>query len=83
MGDQLELIPRAIHECHAKGCLVRVAPRLLMCHRHWYMVPRATRIAILNTYRRGQERDKRPSLAWRRAARRAIDLVSAHEGWPP
>jgi len=28
------------HTCHAAGCPREVEPKLLMCLRHWRMVPR-------------------------------------------
>lgn len=67
------------HLCHAKDCAVVVEPRLLMCARHWRMVPADLRAAVLATYRKGQEIDKRPSKAYARAARAAINAVAALE----
>jgi hypothetical protein len=28
------------HTCHAEGCEVAVPPKLLMCLKHWRMVPK-------------------------------------------
>lgn len=67
------------HTCHAKGCDVRVPPKMLMCRRHWYMVPKALRDAIWDTYREGQEIDKRPSGEYLDAANAAIEAVAVKE----
>jgi hypothetical protein len=63
------------HLCHAIGCNVEVAPRLLMCPRHWAMVPGLMKAAIYAEYRCGQEQDKRPTRAYVKAARAAINRV--------
>lgn len=68
------------HTCHAEGCDTGVPPRLLMCHQHWYMVPKALRDAVWAAYRPGQERDKRPSQQYLDVARAAIEAVAAKEG---
>lgn len=40
------------HLCHARGCSVPVPPRMLMCRRHWFMVPRRLRLAVWAEYDR-------------------------------
>lgn len=65
------------HHCHANNCTAATSPRMLMCAAHWRMVPKALQQAVYDAYRPGQERDKNPSLAWVRAARAAINSVSA------
>jgi hypothetical protein len=67
------------HRCHARGCKTPVKPQLLMCGRHWALVPVALRWPVIRNYRRGQCDDKRPSAEWVRAARAAIDAVAARE----
>lgn len=52
------------HICHAHDCKTPVAPRLLMCRKHWFSLTQKTRDAIWREYRRGQEEDKRPSLRY-------------------
>lgn len=64
-----------IHKCHAAGCEKPVQPKVLMCRRHWSMVPRGLQRRVWTAYRPGQERDKRPSEEWRRAAAKAIQAV--------
>jgi hypothetical protein len=69
----------AEHLCHAEGCTLAVPPRLLMCRRHWRMVPSSLQNDVWRQYRPGQETDKRPSLAYQRAAEAAIAAVAALE----
>lgn len=70
------------HTCHAKGCRTSVRPELLMCARHWRMVPRALQLAVWRHYRAGQCDDKSPSADWLAAARAAIDAVASQESKP-
>lgn len=67
------------HHCHAKGCEVKVPPKLLMCPRHWRMVPRALQAQVWKHYRPGQEVDKQPTAGYLAAARAAIDAVVTKE----
>ena len=67
------------HLCHARGCRVAVPPKLLMCLRHWRMVPKALQAEVWRTYRPGQEIDKDPSAEYMVAQRAAIDAVAAGE----
>jgi len=67
------------HNCHARRCKVPVPPRMLMCRRHWYMVPAPLRQAVWDRYRPGQEIDKNPSEEWHRAADAAINAVDVKE----
>lgn len=68
------------HYCHAIGCPVPVPPRLLMCRRHWRMVPPNLQRDVWRTYRVGQELDKQPSLAYCLAQVRAVNAVALAEG---
>ena len=70
------------HTCHARGCDRAVPPELLMCGRHWRMVPRILQRAVWAAYRPGQCDDKRPSEAWHLAADAAIGSVARAEGQP-
>ena len=67
------------HTCHAHGCDTEVPPRLFMCRRHWYRLPKPYRDAIWAAYRPGQENDKRPSRAYLAAARAAINWLKRAE----
>ena len=68
------------HTCHARDCGAAVRPELLMCLRHWRMVPRTIQRAVWAAYRPGQCADMRPSEAWHRAADAAIGYVARAEG---
>lgn len=70
------------HTCHARGCCAVVPPRLLMCARHWRMVPDHMQEAVWATYSRGQERRMDPSDAYLEAAMAAVDAVALAEGRP-
>lgn len=70
---------RSDHLCHAKGCTTPVPPRLLMCARHWRMVPKAIQADVWDTYEPGQERRKDPSPAYLYAATSAIAAVAKRE----
>lgn len=71
------------HLCHAVDCNERVPPNLLMCARHWYLVPQSLRTIVWRTYRPGQETDKAPTQDYLDAARAAINFVAQKEGKPP
>lgn len=68
------------HRCHARGCELEVPPKLLMCRRHWYMVPAPIRHKVWREYRPGQERDKKPSAKYLVVMEEAINAVAAKEG---
>lgn len=69
------------HHCHAKRCKVAVPPELLMCRKHWRMVPQALRRAVWDAYRPGQcELSPLPSKVWHEAADAAIAHVATLEG---
>lgn len=74
--------PPPAHHCHALRCEEEVAPHLLMCRRHWFMVPKLLRQEVWRLYRPGQERSKQPTAEYVDAARRAIAAVAAHEFGP-
>ena len=68
------------HTCHARFCTVEIPERLLMCRRHWLMVPANMRQTVWQTYRHGQEVSKEPTLAYIEAAIAAVHAVAAQEG---
>ena len=45
----------ALHQCHATHCKVLVHPSLLMCIRHWRMVPRRLKHYLQESHRQGGE----------------------------
>ena len=46
------------HVCHARGCNVQVPPKMFMCRRHWFTLPKSMRDAIWREYQPGQEQRK-------------------------
>lgn len=68
------------HVCHALGCNVRVPPKMLMCRRHWYMVPKPLRDAVWGAYVPGQEIRKDPTDEYMDVQRAAVDAVARKEG---
>lgn len=68
------------HLCHAANCKTKVPPKLLMCAKHWRMVPKDIQRRVWKTYRPGQERDKEPSDAYLHAQQSAIAHVALEEG---
>ena len=74
-----EQIAAKRHECHAKGCIVKVAPAKFMCPAHWRALTQQHRDRIWATYRRGQEIRKDPTDEYMEAAMER-DSVSGGEG---
>jgi hypothetical protein len=67
------------HHCHATGCTVPTAREMLMCRRHWFMVPKALRARVWATYRAGQCEDMTPSHDYCEAAKAAVLAVAQLE----
>ena len=67
------------HTCHARNCTAAVPPEMLMCKRHWFMVPKAVRDEVWATYLPGQCDDMDPSEEWHQAADAAIKAVFEKE----
>jgi hypothetical protein len=70
------------HQCHALRCNKVVPPKMLMCAKHWRMVPRALQRAVWERYRPGQEVAKNPTGEYLHAANAAITAVARKEGIP-
>ena len=70
------------HTCHARGCPTPVKPELLMCPKHWGMVPRDLQRAVWQSYRPGQCEDMNPFAEWHVAADAAIGYVALREERP-
>lgn len=73
---------REAHTCHARGCDVHVKPEMLLCKKHWFMVPKKIRDAVWANYRAGQCDDMSPSKSWMTAASAAIGFVARLEKKP-
>lgn len=67
------------HTCHAHGCTKRVPPKMLMCLKHWRMVPKFAQDDIWRTYVPGQEVRKDPTNEYMKAQQRAIVFVLMRE----
>lgn len=67
------------HLCHARGCDTAVPPKLLMCGRHWRLVPKALQRAVYAAYVPGQERSKDPTPEYLDAAMAAVEAVAEAE----
>lgn len=68
------------HTCHAIGCETPCARRMLMCRKHWYMVPPALRVDVWAEYVPGQEETMTPTKKYLKAANAAIQAVAKKEG---
>lgn len=68
------------HTCHARGCNTAVPPRMLMCKRHWYMVPYDLRQEVWEEYVPGQEISKTPTPEYLDVAQKAVLEVARKEG---
>jgi hypothetical protein len=78
--EKLDVERRAAHHCHARGCRVPVPPEMLMCKRHWFMVPKPIRNRVWAAYRAGQcYFDPLPSAEWHEAADAAVRVVAEKE----
>lgn len=74
---------RLAHHCHARGCPTHVPPSMLMCLKHWRMVPEALKREVWRTHVRGQEVRKDPTPEYLRAADAAIRAVAEKEARQP
>ncbi len=72
--------PKREHPCHALGCDVEISPSMLMCLRHWRMVPRNIQRAVWKEYVPGQEVTKTPTSKYLEVMQQAIRAVAEKEG---
>lgn len=61
------------HKCAAESCLKIVASEMLMCRRHWFMVPKDLRELVWAGYHRGMDE------AYHVAVAAAVDAVKGLE----
>lgn len=69
-----------MHACHAIECKAQVSPAMLMCRKHWFMVPGYLKTAVWKHYRSGQQSDWKPSKEYCVAAKAAVRAVGEQEG---
>lgn len=67
------------HICHATGCKVPVPPRMFMCKRHWFRMPKSMRDEIWAVYVPGQEISKTPTREYLEVARRCVSYLERIE----
>lgn len=67
------------HTCHAHGCAVAVPPKMFMCRKHWFTLPKGMRDAIWAEYVPGQEVTKTPSAAYLEVAQAATNWLREQE----
>jgi len=53
---------------------------MLMCRRHWFMIPKALRAEVWAAYVPGQEVRKDPTDEYLKVQRRAVEAVEKREG---
>lgn len=70
------------HNCHALECVKPVPPRMLMCAKHWYMVPKAIQTLVWRHYVPGQEIRKDPTIEYLEVQRQAVVAVARKERKP-
>lgn len=69
----------AKHLCHAKRCSTPTQPKMFMCRRHWFMLPKIKRDKLWAVYVPGQEVRKDPTPEYLEVARELIEFVAAKE----
>jgi hypothetical protein len=60
------------HKCAVSGCNHQVKLDLLMCRRHWFMVPAGLRDKLMETWRQGTNVQY---IAARRACVEAVEQI--------
>ena len=68
------------HTCHARGCEKAVPRKMLMCGRHWAMVPTDLKLAVWAVYVPGQEERMNPTDEYLKVSNLAIEAVAKMEG---
>ncbi len=69
-----------MHVCHAIACTEMVPPKMLMCRKHWFSVPKIIRDQVMAHYRSGQIGDWKPSKEYCEAAKAALRAAAENEG---
>jgi hypothetical protein len=73
------------HHCHANDCPVATSPKLLMCARHWRLVPKTMQgqvWATLKTRSAAPGANPESWAAYYEACAHAVEYVAALEGKP-
>jgi hypothetical protein len=62
-----------MHQCPVNDCTEQVGLEMLMCQRHWFMVPAAIRRAVWNSWKNGEGAG---TIAHRAAMKTAVRYVN-------
>lgn len=65
---------RTTHDCAAEGCTTQCKTGMLMCRKHWFMVPKPLRDDVWSGWNNG-----RPRPHYRSAVANAIEAVKTRE----
>lgn len=65
--------------CYANDCHATVSPNLLMCRRHWFMVPARLRAQVWALYREGVSNGNHPTREYVVVINQARDAVAREE----
>jgi len=68
------------HHCHANACQEPTEPPLLMCRKHWRMVPTHFKAAVWNAYRNAPSPGRSRNRAYLTACAAAVEYVARVEG---
>lgn len=63
-------------KCSCRTCDTTIPGYLLMCQRHWMMVPSGVRVEVQNAYREGREMKIHPTQRYLDARTTAIRIVN-------
>lgn len=66
------------HKCHWTGCDIEIPAKLWGCSGHWFRLPKELRDKIWQTYRPGQEIDKKPSREYVAVAKEVQDWIAVY-----
>lgn len=67
------------HICHAKKCTQEVPPKMFMCNKHWFMLPKQLRDLVWKVYVPGQEIRKDPTPEYLKISNFSIDYIALME----
>jgi hypothetical protein len=70
------------HTCHATGCQTEVPPKLFMCRKHWFRLPKEMRDLVWENYVPGQEIRKDPTPEYLNIVQRCIRFIERAEAAP-
>jgi hypothetical protein len=64
------------HVCHAPECHIEIPRSMLMCKKHWVMVPLPIQKRVYKHFRVEQLRNEKPTIDWMWAASDAQTAVA-------